>query len=62
MGSYSERFCSVLPAIKIESQFVFFLLGKLIFMKNTVNLFHLATHLFILTTYPQKPFKKRLFC
>lgn len=22
--SYSERFCSVLPAIKIESQFVFF--------------------------------------
>ena len=29
-------------------------------MKNTVNLFHLATHLFILTTYPQKPFKKRL--
>jgi len=30
-------------------------------MKNTVNLFHLATHLFILTTYPQKPFKKRPF-
>ena len=28
MGSYSERFCSVLPAIKIESQFVFFLLGN----------------------------------
>ena len=26
------------------------------------NLFYLATHLFILTTYPQKPFFKRLFC
>ena len=28
MGSYSERFCSVLPAIKIESQFFFFYWGN----------------------------------